>query len=128
MIRFSLHGEFRGKNPNGREMWAVKAKRIKQERARVHGNALVDLGGHYLSMIRALPKPVIVTLTRTGVRLMDSDNLAGVCAAVRDELAQMLGITDGPTDLRAEWRVAQRKGEPGIDVEIRSAVANESAA
>jgi hypothetical protein len=50
--------------------------------------------------------PCVITLTRVGVKRMDTDNLASALKACRDGVAEWLGIDDG--DPRIEWRYAQR--------------------
>ncbi|MBU6231397.1 hypothetical protein KGP36_01910 [Patescibacteria group bacterium] len=44
---------------------------------------------------RAVTFPCTVTLTRFGPRRLDDDNLAGSFKAVRDRIAQLMGIDDG---------------------------------
>lgn len=58
------------------------------------------------------PLPVVVTITRHGVRDLDDDNLAHACKAIRDEIAAWLGCDDGPK-APATWRYAQRRGANG---------------
>jgi hypothetical protein len=53
--------------------------------------------------------PVIVTLTRIGIRKLDSDNLAISFKHVRDEIAKAYGVDDGSDQY--EWRYAQEKGK-----------------
>jgi len=62
---------------------------------------------------------ISITLTRltTYPPRMDSDNLAGSMKAVRDGIADALGIDDG--DERLTWKYdQQRASEPGVRVEI----------
>ena len=98
---------------NRREHWAAKAKRTKEQRiaARWFCGAKMIGGG--------LRPPLSITLTRISPRKLDTDNLARSMKAVRDGIADALGIDDG--DDRLEWRYAQRKGrakEYSVDVEI----------
>jgi len=83
---------------NQREHWAVKAKRAKLQRNMA------------CALTKFHPLPVTVTLTRVGVRLLDDDNLAGGFKAVRDGIADRLGVPDN--DPRITWRYEQRKGNP----------------
>jgi hypothetical protein len=106
-----------GKNANGREQFMAKARRVAAERASVHGCALVQLGPDYSKRLRAL-LPVVVTFVRVGPRLIDTDNLQSLAAAVRDEIATILGITDGPTDARGAWKYDQRKGTYALEVTV----------
>lgn len=53
----------------------------------------------------------VVTITRLGVRKLDSDNLAISAKAVRDGIAAALGVDDGEEGPGGvyEWRYAQQK-------------------
>jgi len=85
---------------NAREHWASRAKRRKGQREVVH---LV------LPMHMRTCKPVApfaITLVRIAPRRLDSDNLQGALKAVRDQVAEELGINDG--DPAHEWRYEQR--------------------
>ena len=66
------------------------------------------------------PVPLVVTITRVGSRLMDSDNAVGAAKHVRDAVAKWLGRDDGPT-CGVEWRVVQRKGAYGVEIRIETA-------
>ena len=100
---------------NRREHWSVKAKRAKQQREAA-GMMMVSMGVH-----RGRPKPPLsVTLTRVAPRKLDTDNLARSLKAVRDGIADALGIDDG--DERVAWLYAQRRGAAKtyeVEVEIR---------
>ena len=61
-------------------------------------------------------KSLVVTLTRIGARKLDSDNLARSMKAVRDGIADALGIDDGSD--RIEWKYAQEKGKYAVKVTI----------
>lgn len=69
------------------------------------------------------PLPVVVTLTRAAPRSLDDDNLAYAFKAVRDGVADGLGVRDN--DPRVSWRYAQQKTARGvapaivIDIEAR---------
>lgn len=108
MIRFVVPRDCRGKAGNQREHHMAKWRRYQAERAATEGSALVQLRREGLTAMALLPRPVVVTLTRYGKRLLDSDNLPPACAAVRDQLAIMLGVTDGPRDPRVSWKYDQR--------------------
>jgi hypothetical protein len=82
---------------NKREHWAAKAKRTK-----AHRTAALAVPVH--------PLPCVVTLTRIGPRSLDGDNLQSGFKALRDGIAQRLGVDDA--DPRVEWRYSQRKGSP----------------
>lgn len=52
-----------------------------------------------------------ITLTRVAPRKLDDDNLASGFKAVRDGVADWLGIDDGSPRIR--WEYDQEKGTPG---------------
>jgi hypothetical protein len=57
---------------------------------------------------------------RSAGNVIPPDNLPGSAKGVRDEIAAIMGVTDGPEDGRVTWRVEQRKGAFGVEVEIRT--------
>lgn len=62
---------------------------------------------------------VAITLTRIAPRALDTDNLASGLKAIRDGVADALGVDDGSS--RIQWRYAQERGKPGeyaVRVEI----------
>jgi len=65
----------------------------------------------------------VITLTRIAPRRLDpGDNLNSSMKAVRDGIADALGIDDG--DARLTWKYAQRKGNPkeyAVEVEVENA-------
>lgn len=62
---------------------------------------------------------MIVTLTCYVPRYFDSDNATISTKAIRDEIADWLGVDDG--DRRVLWEVDQTltRGRPGVCVAIR---------
>lgn len=93
---------------NRRDHWATKARRV-----RAHRNAAWALCPTY-------PLPCIVTITRVAPRALDDDNLRSAGKAVRDGIADRLGVKDN--DPRVEWRYAQAKGRPAcvvVEFEVR---------
>jgi len=92
---------------NRRDHWRVKAKR-----ARLHRQTAAAL-------VPRFALPCAVTLTRVGVRKLDGDNLQGAMKAVRDGVADRLGVPDN--DPRIEWRYAQAKGKPAVVVTLEAA-------
>ena len=100
---------------NQREHWAAKARRAKVQREAA-GMTMVSMGVH-----RGRPKPPLsVTLTRVAPLKLDTDNLARSLKAVRDGIADALGIDDG--DERVTWLYAQRRGAAKtyeVEVEIK---------
>lgn len=55
------------------------------------------------------PGPWVVRFVRVGVNLFDSDAVPFACKTIRDTVAHLLGVTDGPTDDRVHWRYGQAK-------------------
>lgn len=51
-----------------------------------------------------------VTLTRIALRKLDDDNLSRSFKAIRDQIADQMGINDG-SDLFT-WKYAQERGTP----------------
>jgi len=96
---------------NRREHWALKAKRVKMQR---------DMASLMVRMAwKGMSLPLTITLTRVSSRQLDSDNLASAMKAVRDGIADAIGVNDG--DSRLEWRYKQERagaGEYGVLVEI----------
>lgn len=95
---------------NLREHWHARAKRAK---------------GHRLAACACFPRdrvpsfPVVVTLTRVAPRPLDDDNLRGALKAVRDGIADALGVDD--RDERVRWRYRQIRGAAkyhAVDVSI----------
>ena len=95
---------------NTHEHWSDRAKRAKDQRRIV----AACIGA-------ALPR-VVITLTRVAPRRMDSDNLEMALKAVRDGVADALGMDDG--NRRILWQYAQmlpdKRDRFGVEVEIRT--------
>jgi len=65
-----------------------------------------------------LTLPVVVVMTRVGIRPLDTDNLARALKAVRDEVAAWLGVDDA--DRRVRWVCRQRAGwAAGVVIDVR---------
>lgn len=66
--------------------------------------------------------PVVVTLARIAPRALDDDNLAFAFKAIRDGVADGLGVRDN--DPRVSWRYTQAKpargGAPAIEIAIEA--------
>jgi hypothetical protein len=108
------------KGPNERLHWAARARQTKSLRAATQGSALVQLRPEGLRALATLPRPFCVRLVRIGTRELDDDNVRGACKPIRDEVAVLLGLDDGPT-APVTWDYAQERGEPAVRVEVRSA-------
>ena len=98
---------------NLREHWAKRHRRSKAQREEAYYRFL-----HLKPVAATFPK-ISVTLTRVAPRKLDSDNLTRSMKAIRDGIADALGVNDGSS--RIDWRYAQTKGQPkqyGVMVEI----------
>lgn len=72
-----------------------------------------------LALAAPPPLPVRVTLTRVGGKRLDSDNAARACKAVRDVVAEWLGLDDA--DSRVRWVVRQRAGwAAGVRIRVET--------
>ena len=101
---------------NRREHWAPRAKRTKEQRIAARWFCMAAMDG------KPVRPPLRITLRRIAPRCLDSDNLARSMKAVRDGVADALGIDDG--DERLTWVYKQAQGAPKqyevwVDVEIR---------
>lgn len=98
---------------NSREHWAAKAKRVKLHRDTA-----------YVVIRKALeyckPLPCVVTLTRVAPRMLDDDNLRQAMKAIRDGIADWLGVDDRSPLIR--WEYGQEKASKyhAVRVEVAS--------
>ncbi len=97
--------------------WKAKAfaKKRQREVANIHTiAALLEVNAH----LNYSP-PYAVTITRIGKRQMDDDNIAYAAKAVRDGIAEALGVNDG--DRKAiTFQYAQEIGtEYGVRINIQ---------
>ncbi len=101
--------------PNQRKHWSDKFKDAKSQNAAVL-MALFDMGllNHHVTL------PCIVTLTRIGGKPMDGDNRISGFKAIRDAVAEWLGVSDADGS-GVEWRYSQADGLPGCRIRIESA-------
>jgi hypothetical protein len=81
--------------------WAVKAKLAKDHRRKTY-NALCAVAA-------PVAPPATIVLTRVAPRALDGDNLQSGFKAVRDGVADWLGVDDGHQLL--DWQYRQRSGE-----------------
>lgn len=86
---------------NARGSWHSSAARAAKQRAAV---------GLVLRQHIAPALPCTVRLVRVAPRALDGDNLQRACKAVRDAVADWLGIDDA--DARVSWHYAQATGKP----------------
>lgn len=80
---------------NKREHWGQRAKRTK-----LHRFAAIAVPQH--------PLPCVVTLIRVAPRKLDGDNLQSGFKALRDGIADRLGVADN--DPRVVWKYDQVRG------------------
>lgn len=104
---------------NAREHWAARAKRAKAHRS----GARLLLRRFGWEEFGALPG-IIVTLTRVAPRALDDDGNVTSLKAVRDGVADALGLPND-RDPRVTWGYAQRRGKVReyaveIDIEARA--------
>lgn len=114
---------------NRRDHHYAKARRVKAQRTAARSALIRATGTSPTGIAQGrlrwsgwehLGKPafLVVTIARVAPRKLDSDNLASSAKAVRDGVADWLGLDDG--DERLDWQYEQRRGEPGeYAVEIR---------
>lgn len=95
---------------NTREHPQVKARRVAHERG-VTRLAMFAPCAQYRTRP---PEQLTITLTRVGPRRMDDDNSCGALKAVRDGVADALGIEDG--DPRLTWEYRQETGAFGVRI------------
>lgn len=105
---------FRVRSLNAREHLQVKARRVARER----GVTRLAMSAPCAQYRARPPEQLTITLTRVGPRRMDDDNSCGALKAIRDGVADALGIDDG--DPRLTWEYRQEKGPFGVRVELRS--------
>ncbi len=106
-IRIVSKNETAGGKENG---FARSARRAK-ERAQTR----IILGGRRWMY----GFPVVVTLSRMAPRLLDDDNPE--VKAVRDQVAEWLGVNDGDTDLVKFVTAQEKRGEFGCRIRIEKA-------
>lgn len=84
---------------NVRWNWQKRARIAKQHRETA-----------YLLTPRDLKLPLVIRLVRIGPQLLDDDAVPGSLKAVRDGIADRLGIKDN--DERVHWFYSQQRGKP----------------
>jgi len=92
---------------NLREHWS---KRYKRTRSHRQAAVVIPRGVHKL--------PCTVTIIRVGKRKMDGDNLQSACKALRDGIADRLGVDDA--DDRVQWQYDQKRGNYAAIVKIEA--------
>ena len=110
---------------NVREHWAARARRAKAQRQSVRFHVDFLLSPKF-ELRHGNAKAIHVTITRwlgKGQRAFDSDGMQSACKAVRDGVADAVGIDDG--DARYVWEYLQEqrsprhvRGEVSIRIEV----------
>jgi hypothetical protein len=94
---------------NAREHFRVRAKRVQIERKTTAG---------YLIGKPKPPIPCSVRLTRVSPRgTADDDNLVGAMKAIRDEVANWLGIDDKHRN-QVRYFYEQKRGPWGVEIDF----------
>jgi hypothetical protein len=100
---------------NKREHWAVRHRRNSAQRLALRALLMAEGRKHDLP-----PRPWLVTMTRIGKRELDSDNLESAFKALRDEIAEFLGVKDDPSS-PARFRCQQQRARAySVTVQIES--------
>jgi len=101
------------------EHWAKRGRRAREQRQTALLFTRLALKKYKPTWYPVKGK-LRITITRIGVRKLDDDNLARSNKAIRDGVADALGVDDG--DDRLEWKYAQKRGgvrEYFVEVELR---------
>ena len=93
---------------NARLHWALKAKKVKAQRAATAYRTPLEL--------KTLGPLLTVTLTRVSPRQLDDDNLRGALKGIRDQVACALGVDDRSSLVC--WGYGQEKGEDSVRIEV----------
>ena len=99
---------------NMRLHWAAKAKLTRDQRTRTRLSLAAVAQSFGVEVL-----PVTVVLTRIAPRRLDGDNLQSGFKAVRDGVADWLGVDDGSS--LVDWQYCQRSGKAGeyaVEIEV----------
>lgn len=101
-----------GNGLNSREHWRARADRVKRERTTTYWRIVTHAKP---------PIPCVVNLCRIAPSSgLDDDNLPGSLKAVRDEIAQWLGVDDRHDHI-VKYRYSQERGPWGVRIEFEPA-------
>jgi hypothetical protein len=100
-----------GRGLNNREHHFKRYSRERKEKFAI---------GIFLNRHQRPRPPVTFILTRVSPgQPMDDDNVSGALKAVRDAVAEWIGVDDG--DARVQYAYAREQGEWGVRIEWREA-------
>lgn len=109
MVRVHIAGLRLPSLLNLRKCWRALASLKERQRRRARSA---------VAGVELPPAPLVVTITRHGPRKLDDDNLQGACKAVRDGIADSVGVDDG-SDIYT-WVYKQEHGPYAVTVEVES--------
>jgi hypothetical protein len=92
--------------------WARAAGLNRKERQLASWACGGPLAEYRQGLAKAYVGSVVVTITRIAPRELDDDNLRTSAKAVRDGIADALGLKSD-RDKRLTWNYSQEKGKPG---------------
>ncbi len=110
-----IHGLRTVSTANAREHWRARAERSRNERAAVRAHFQ-----HEQIAPLEFGETCVVKLTRIGPARMDSDNVIGSFKAIRDQVADCLGVDDGD-EATIVFKYAREKGEFAVRIELEVA-------
>ena len=118
MIAIDIPGmRLLSENEVRRLYWRRRAESSKRERWLVRALLHGERGSP--------PKPpLVIVITRCSPGKLDSDNLAGACKALRDGVADWLGVDDGSDELT--WRYSQERGAWGVRIQVEERLTGEA--
>lgn len=110
---------------NAREHWRARSRRVKNERmVALHETRwALEQWAKDRSKLGRDPRPCTVTLIRMSSGTLDDDNLQGAAKAIRDGIADAIGVPDNDPLIR--WQYAQERcnrGEYGMRVRIEKTI------
>ena len=109
MLRYEIPGKAQSAS-NLREHWAVKAKRVKAERATSYRHARAN-------GVQRIGPLLVVTLTRRAPRRLDNSNLGAALKAYIDGIASALRLDDAST--LVQFVLRQETGAAAVVVHYR---------
>src|SRR3954462_7116302 len=117
MIAFTVPIKTQNESNGSHGHWAAKASRRRKQREATIVTFIKATAGKRWQ----IDPPYRVTMRRISAGLLDTDALPLSLKSIRDQIAEELGVTDGPTDSRVTWIYDQRRGKRGafsVEVEI----------